>query len=194
MQTKPNQWINMTFELLKQQLYKYTRDTIKSFVRQETIPDYVQIGNEVSAGILWPAGNWSDWKKLGSLLRAASKGVRDATQQSKIVVHITHIDTWSTTKWLLDHIVFEENVDFDIIGESYYPFWDGSLDDVRNSLHQMVKLYQKPIIIAETAFPWTHEDPSKRSVKNTTGFDSGPDGQFNRSKTRHHNKLQMLLS
>ncbi|CAF3952414.1 unnamed protein product [Rotaria sordida] len=117
MQTKPNQWINMTFEQLKQQLYKYTRDTIKSFARQETIPDYVQIGNEVSAGILWPDGNWSDWKKLGSLLRAASKGVRDATQQSKIVVHITHIDTWSTTKWLLDHIVFEENVDFDIIDQ-----------------------------------------------------------------------------
>ena len=177
MQTKPIQWINMTFEQLKQQLYNYTRDTIKSFIHQNTIPDYVQIGNEVSAGMLWPDGNWSDWKKLGSLLRAASKGVRDATQQTKIIIHLTHIDTWSTTKWLLDHIVLQEKIDFDIIGESYYPFWDGPLSDVRNSLHQMVKQYQKPIIIAETAFPWTHEDPSKGSVKNTTGFDGGPDGQ-----------------
>jgi arabinogalactan endo-1,4-beta-galactosidase len=176
-QTKPSKWVNLTFEQLKQQVYEYTRDTIKAFIQQDTLPDYIQIGNEITAGILWPDGKWTDWKKFAILLRAAIKGVRDVTQKPKTILHVTYAAKWEQTKYFFDQVT-NENIPFDIIAQSYYPFWHKSIDDVEKCLIKTAERYKKPIIIMETAFPWIPIDPSNRdSVKNMTGIDGGPQGQ-----------------
>ncbi|CAF1479371.1 unnamed protein product [Didymodactylos carnosus] len=178
-QEKPSKWIELDFNQLKRRLYEYTRDSVQAFVDQETKPEFVQVGNEITAGILWPDGKSSNWTQFGSLLRAAIKGVRDASRQSKIILHITRATNWLGTKWFFDHTITDEIIDFDIIAQSYYPFFHGSLAALNDCLRRTAERYKKPIIIAETAFPWTNLTSSDLLVKNMTGFDTNPLGQVN---------------
>ena len=88
-------------------------------------------------------------------MKAAIQGISDAagTNMPKIVVHIDRGGDWATTEWFFDNLN-QQAVPFDIIGESYYPFYHGPLSNVANCLTNAAKRYAKPVIIAETAFPW----------------------------------------
>jgi len=162
-QTMPAAWTNLTFSQLVQEMRVYNSNSIAAFMAAGAMPDYVQVGNEITAGLLWPYGavpgtNASlQWSQLGQLLKAAVQGIQDAagTNMPKIVVHIDRGGDWATTEWFFDSLN-QQSVAFDIIGESYYPFWDGPLGNVANCLTNAAKRYAKPVIIAETGFPWTN--------------------------------------
>lgn len=162
-QTTPSAWTNLTMTQLASQMLTYNSNTLAAFATAGAMPDYVQVGNEITAGVLWPDGavpgtNASlQWSQLGQLLNAAIEGIRDAagTNMPKIVVHIDRGGDWATTEWFFDNLR-EQSVPFDIIGESYYPFFHGPLSSVVNCLTNAAKRYGKPLIVAETAFPWTN--------------------------------------
>jgi arabinogalactan endo-1,4-beta-galactosidase len=160
-QTKPVAWTNLTFTQLTQQMRTYNSNCIAAFKDAGAMPDYVQIGNEITSGMLWSSGQVSGssntaWSNLGKLMKAAINGIKDAagTNPPKIIIHIDRGGDWSTTQWYFDNVQFQQ-VPFDIIGESYYPFWHGSLDDLRNCLTNAAQRYNKPVMVAETAFPWS---------------------------------------
>ena len=164
-QAVPAAWTNLTFPALVQQLYSYNSNTIASFRAVGAMPDYVSIGNEITSGLLWPYGrvggsyeNATQWSQLGQLMKAAIQGIRDAaagTHSPKIIVHLDRGGDWATTQWFFDNLNAQE-VSFDIIGESYYPFWHGPLASLSNCLSNAATRYHKPVIVAETAFPWTN--------------------------------------
>jgi arabinogalactan endo-1,4-beta-galactosidase len=162
-QTMPVAWTNLTFAQLVQQMRDYNSNCVAVFKATGAMPDYVQVGNEITGGMLWPKGavpgtNPSlQWSQLGQLMKAAIQGIQDAagTNMPKIVVHIDRGGDWATTEWFFDNLN-QQAVPFDIIGESYYPFWHGPLSNVANCLTNAAKRYAKPVIIAETAFPWTN--------------------------------------
>lgn len=178
-QTKPAAWTNLSFTQLEQQMYDYNSNTIAAFKAAGAMPEYVQVGNEIIQGLLWPdgkVGGSSDtpaqWQKLGVLLKAAIRGIRDAAggQMPRLVIHIDRGGDWAGTQWFFDNLR-QQQVEFDIMGESYYPWWHGSLDALRNCLNNAAARYGKPLIIAETAFPWaTNGAP-------IVGINPGADGQ-----------------
>jgi len=78
------------------------------------------------------------------------------------MIHIDCGGDWPITKWYFDHLV-SAGVEFDMIGQSYYPHWHGTLDNVRENLHETANRYHKDIVIVETAYPWKNADAwSKR--------------------------------
>ena len=159
-QAKPAAGTNLVFSDLVLKMREYGSNTIAAFGAAGAMPDYVQVGNEITAGILWPDGantNSAAWSSLGQLLNASIQGIKDAagTNMPKIIVHIDRGGDWSTTKWFFDSLVAQQTP-FDMIGESYYPWWHGSLGDLSNCLTNAAKRYGKPLVVAETAFPWTN--------------------------------------
>ena len=179
-QTKPTSWANLTFEQLTIALYNYTCDTLLAFVEQGTITQYVQIGNEITHGMLWPDGkldNDSNWPQFITLLHTASRAVRSVLDKktTKIIVHITSSTNWSHANYFFDRLI--GTVDFDIIGLSYYPEWHGTLTELRYCLEQLSVTYNKSIFIVETNYPWKEDKYTKKSMKNITGFDETPEGQ-----------------
>ena len=162
-QATPAAWTNLTFAQLLQQMHDYNSNCIATFKAAGALPDYVQVGNEITGGMLWtngavPGANATvQWSQLGQLMKAALQGIADAagTNMPKIVVHIDRGGDWATTQWFFDNLN-AQGVPYDIIGESYYPVWHGSLGSVANCLTNAAKRYAKPLIIAETAFPWTN--------------------------------------
>src|SRR5208283_5460119 len=102
--------------------------------------------------------------QLGQLMTEAIQGIHDASIAAgkpvpKIIVHIASGGNWAGTEWFFDNLE-AEGVSFDIIGESYYPFFQGSLTALSNCLVNTANTFAKPIIVAETAFPWTNTCPA----------------------------------
>lgn len=177
-QTKPAAWTNLAFAQLEQRMYDYNSNTIAAFKAAGAMPEYVQVGNEIIQGLLWPdgkVGGSSDtpaqWQKLGVLLKAAVRGIQDAAGDAppKILIHIDRGGDWAGTRWFFDNLRLQQ-VEFDLIGESYYPFWHGTLDALRNCLTNAAARYGKPVIVAETAFPWSNST-------NIVGIPATPEGQ-----------------
>ena len=165
-QATPAAWTNLNFTQLVQQMRAYNSNAIATFAAGGAMPDYVQVGNEITSGMLWPLGYVSgddptEWSQLGQLMNAAIQGIQDASgaRMPKIIVHIDRGGDWSTTMWFFDNLNAQA-VPFDIIGESYYPFFQGSPASLSNCLNNAAARYNKPIIVAEDAFPWTNACPS----------------------------------
>jgi len=163
-QTKPAAWTSLTFTQLTQQMRQYNSNCIAAFKAAGAMPDYVQVGNEIIGGLLWPDGQVggtndtpAQWSQLAQLLTNAITGIKDAagSQMPEIVVHIDRGGDWGGTQWFFDRLL-QQRVPFDIIGESYYPFWHGSLDNLSLCLTNAAARYGKPLIVAETAFPYAY--------------------------------------
>ncbi|HRI14545.1 MAG TPA: glycosyl hydrolase 53 family protein [Verrucomicrobiota bacterium] len=177
-QTKPAAWANLSFTELEQRMVEYNSNCISSFRAAGVMPDYVQMGNEITSGMLWPEGrvggayeNATQWSQFGRLIKAAIRGIHDASgpQRPKIIIHIDRGGDWAATQWYFDNLQ-RQQVEFDIIGQSYYPFWHGDLNALSNCLHRAAGRYAKPLIIMETAFPWANSG-------NVVGFPATPTGQ-----------------
>lgn len=110
-------------------------------------------------------------------MNAASQTVRSVLKnQTKIVVHVTSTTECPSTKLYFDHVI--GNIDFDIIGLSYYPFWYGNFTVLSFCLEQLSLDYNKQIFIVETDYRWKHDPHWNDSMMNKTGFDETPQGQM----------------
>lgn len=176
-QAKPAAWTNLSFLELEQQLYEYNSNTIAAFRLAGAMPEYVQVGNEIIGGMLWPDGrvggsydNAVQWSQLGRLLKAAIRGVQDGAGAGspKIMIHIDRGGDWGATQWFFDKLL-QQGITLDVIGQSYYPFWHGTFDALGTCLTNTVARYGKPVIVAETAFPWTNSAPIQGIQANTNG-------------------------
>jgi arabinogalactan endo-1,4-beta-galactosidase len=166
-QTIPAAWQSQDLATLTKTVHDYTRTVIQTFARHGTPVDMVQIGNEITAGMLWPLGqiyldpNAPNWADFATLLNAGIAGARAGnprSQQLRIMVHIDRGGDNGGSTWFFDHAMAAGVTDFDVIGESYYPFWHGPLAALEANLNDLAPRYGKDIIVAETAYPWTLQD------------------------------------
>ena len=172
----PKAWQGKSHKELVQAVFEYTRDTIARFRDAGVLPDMVQIGNEITNGMLWPDGKLPDnWDNFAQLVYAGINGVdagRGNGLRPKIMIHIDRGGDLNGTKAFLDKLN-SYDVPYDIIGQSYYPWWHGSLNDLRSNLEFMAVAYQKDIIVVETAYNW---QPGNY-VNKPAPFPESPDGQ-----------------
>ncbi|MDN3678308.1 glycosyl hydrolase 53 family protein [Flavobacterium paronense] len=145
-QTKPIAWQSLSFTDLKTAVTIYTTQ-----IMTEINPDIIQIGNEVNDGMLWPEGKLStNESQYLELVTAATSAVRNKSTTTKIMLHYAGI---SGSDWFFNKVA---NVDYDYIGLSYYPIWHGtSLVTLQNTMNTLGQLYNKKVIVAETAYPFT---------------------------------------
>jgi arabinogalactan endo-1,4-beta-galactosidase len=203
-QNKPAAWTNLDFDGLVKQTETYTANVIKTLKGAGATPDFVQIGNEITGGTLWPDAqvkvplstvkvfsgdvvvivppepydDAKQWDHLIRILKAAGKGVRSVTVPAdhvRIVIHIDCGGDWPVTKWYFDHLT-DSQVDYDIIGQSYYPNWHGTLENLRDNLRETVNRYHKDVMVVETAYPTRDVKPVPAARKNMI-WPMSPEGQ-----------------
>jgi arabinogalactan endo-1,4-beta-galactosidase len=175
-QTIPAEWENLSFTDLKTAVATYT-----STIITEINPDIIQIGNEINSGLLWPQGHLINQEvQCLALLSAASTTIRTKAPNTKIMIHYAGVKA-SDTNWFFNKI---KSVDYDYIGLSYYPIWHGKdLEVVKTTINTLGKTYNKKVIIAETAYPFTlgYNDWTNNIVGLDTqlvsGYPATPDGQ-----------------
>ena len=146
-QTKPAAWAKLPFDQLEKKVEEYTASVIAKFKLANALPDIVQIGNEITPGMLWPDGknnSKAQWDRLAQLLHAGIRGVQTSAGKARkvqIMIHIASGGNWPKTKWFFDNLIARK-VQFDIIGLSYYPWWHGTLDDLKANLRQTAQTYR----------------------------------------------------
>lgn len=147
-QYKPLAWENLNFEELQDTVTSYTSDVILALKNQETLPDMIQIGNEINHGMIWPDGHIGNPDGLASLLKAGVKGVNNIDSSIPIMMHIALGGQNDEAVFWLDNMI-ARGVEFDIIGLSYYSRWHGTLNDLNNNLHDLISRYNKPLNVVE---------------------------------------------
>lgn len=176
-QPTPGAWINLSHRERVKQVFEYTRDTIAAFRDAGVLPDMVQVGNEVTHGMLWPEGKLPDhWNNFADYLRAGIKGVdagHGTNSPPKIMIHIDQGGNIAITKYFFDHLN-RYHIRYDVIGFSYYPWWHGTLMDLRENLAFTANTYHKDIIVVETAYNWR---PARESADRVGPFPETPEGQ-----------------
>ncbi len=156
-QPTPKAWQGKSHADLVKAVFEYTRDTISAFRDAGVLPDMVQVGNEITVGMMWPDGKLpANWDNLAQLVYAGINGVdagRGNGTRPKIMIHIDRGGDIKGTKAFLDRLD-SYRVPYDVIGQSYYPWWHGSINDLRANLEFMAKAYHKDIIVVEIAYNW----------------------------------------
>jgi arabinogalactan endo-1,4-beta-galactosidase len=147
-QTKPAAWSTLDFIDLSDSVYNYTKKIVTRLQ-----PDIIQIGNEINDGLLWPDGKISEsLSNFITLLKEGVQAVRDHAPTTKIMVHYAGP---SAAQWFYQQLQ-NENVSYDMIGLSYYPWWHGKdLVALQTTLNSFGFMFGKEIVIAETAYPFT---------------------------------------
>lgn len=185
----PKAWEQLSTPALISAVETYTRETIAALREGGALPDMVQIGNEIAPGMMFPAGKLPDnWDTLAELLKAGIRGVdagRGTEARPLIMLHIDKGGDVAKTKWWFDNAI-ERGVPFDVIGQSYYPWWHGTLLDLRDNLAFMAETYRKPIIMVEVAYNFRPGE----YIGKPAPFAESPEGQRLFLETIH----QLVLS
>lgn len=147
-QYKPAAWKNLSFEELKKALYDYTKMVMEELKAQGTTPDMVQVGNEINHGIVWPDGNVSNMDQLAQLLCAGTAAVKAVEPKTQMMLHVALGGQNNESVFFIDNML-ARGVHFDVIGQSYYPKWHGTLADLENNLNDLVRRYNKDVIVVE---------------------------------------------
>jgi arabinogalactan endo-1,4-beta-galactosidase len=191
-QRKPAAWVGLPFEVLKDSVHAYTKSVMRALCNQQTLPEMVQIGNEITPGMLWNDGRVGgsfdtprQWSNLGELIKAGVRGVRESCEAGdsvRIMIHLDRGGDNAACRWYFDNLL-SQGVELDVIGLSYYPWWHGTLNQVRANLNDLAVRYGKDLVIAETAYPWTLQwfDNRNNIVGNAdqlhAGYPATVDGQ-----------------
>ena len=166
-QAIPSAWPTALGDLTKT-LYNYTKDVSNQFQAAGIQPSIISIGNEITAGLLWPTGRTSSYSNIAQLLHSAASGIKDSdlTPKPKIMIHIDNGWNWNTQNYFYTTVLKQGTLtasDFDMMGVSYYPFYNSgaTLSALKSSLAKMASAWDKEIVIAETDWPISCPAPSK---------------------------------
>ena len=176
-QNKPHEWADLDFDGLKNAVHDYTAEFLQKMAAQGTAPEFVAIGNEIQAGLLYPDGACADEVRMCALLNEASRAVREAAPEAKIVIHTAGGGDLTLYKWFYG-LLRNNTVDFDIIGVSYYPFWSAvNAASIRTWADQVIDMFDKDMLIMETGYAWNATLPGGNPGQLTN---NGPYAEFSK--------------
>ena len=155
----PKAWANYGIDEMVEAVYTFTKDCLEKSVREGAAPDLIQVGNEITNGILWPVGKLEIDGKRGNydnfcrLIDAGCRACREVLPLAKIMLHLER----SHDKEVYQEFFTEmekHGISYDIIGASYYPYWHGTPDQLMENLNAC-KHFGKEIIVAELGYGFT---------------------------------------
>lgn len=156
-QRKPKAWESMNEAELEQAVYEYTVSVMEAFRKEKVMPDIVQVGNELSNGLLWPEGKTPNYDAIQKFVNAGIRGVRKVSDQTEIMLHLDNGGNNRLYREWFDAFL-DGGEAFDYIGLSYYPFWHGSLQELYSNMQDIALRYGKKLMIAEVSMGHTMED------------------------------------
>lgn len=169
-QTVPKKWQDLSprpsrtgREPLCDSVYMHTKRSLEMLKENGIEPDLIQVGNEITYGMLWDYGRVSptddkNWVNLTDLLKAGTRACREVCPSARIVIHTEHAQSWNATYGYYSRLK-KYGVDYDIIGLSYYPMWHGTISHLNVVLDSLGQYFpDKQIMVVETAAYYSHDN------------------------------------
>lgn len=154
-QVKPKAWEGLSFEELQSALFNYTVDVMTALKNAGVTPQWVQVGNEIPGGMIYPEGSTKNWPQLVQLINKGYDAIKSVNADTKVILHVDRgNDNQRFRSWFDNATKYAAK--YDMIGLSYYPFWlDGkpdytlSIDDLGKNLIDMESRYHKEVMVVE---------------------------------------------
>lgn len=151
-QMVPKAWRNYTLDQKAEALEKFITDSLNEIDPDKDTVAMVQVGNETTTAFIGE----KDKTDMCTLFNAGAAGVRAYNSDVKVVIHVTNPEKGNVTGWA--STLDTNNVDYDIIATSYYPYWHGTLDNLKSEFKTVKDTYHKDVMVAETSYAYTLED------------------------------------
>lgn len=152
-QKAPKAWASYTVSQKETAVYEYTKDALTQMKNKGIDVGMVQMGNEINNGL---AGE-TDWSNKVKLLKQSSIAIKEVYPNALRAVHFTNPEKSGLESWFAEQLNKYE-VEYDVFGTSYYPFWHGTLENLSNVLTTIATTYNKKVMVLETSYPYTSED------------------------------------
>ena len=158
----PKAWRGLDAEAMAQALYTFTKDCLLAAKAAGVAPEMIQVGNEITNGILWPVGRLEqpdgtrgNYVNFCELVDAGCRACREVLPEAKIVLHLERSN---------DKAVYQEffsemeraGIDYDVIGASYYPYWHGTPQELFANLNAC-RRFGKELMVVELGYGFTTE-------------------------------------
>lgn len=152
-QNKPAAWKNHSFEELVSDVYDYTLEVMNGLKAKDISPEWVQVGNEIPNGMLWPEGSTEKFEQLSNLLNSGYDAVKAVFKNAKVIIHLDQGDDINRFISFFDKHKANGGK-YDVIGVSYYPYWvkkdyTETIDNLNNNLIEFIKRYNKEVMVCE---------------------------------------------
>ena len=173
-QRLPKAWESYSLKELKKAVYDYTKSSLETIKKEDIKVDYIQIGNEITNGMLWPYGKLvydektktrSNYENFIAFLNEGIKAAREVYPNAKIIIHLESPHEFHKYEEVLSNLE-KYKVDYDVLGTSYYPYWHGTMDNLFKNIKVINDKYHKPVMICELGYGFTLKD----YMLNNNGF------------------------
>ncbi len=190
-QWTPDAWKSLSDDELVTKMYDYTKETLQVLKDYGAAPDAIQVGNEVSYGMLWGSVGTSTanqkkttytdgWQRFANLYNSASKACREVCPGAKVVLHTELIRNYNLlTEFYTNATTYA--MDYDVVGLSYYPPYHGTIpNQLRNAVRWLKNNKgTKEVWLVEFAYPAQWALPGTTKYDMTSTYPYTDAGQAN---------------
>lgn len=176
-QIKPKAWKDFGVDELEQAVYDFTLENLTKIIESGVNVTMIQVGNELSNGLLWPEGKVPNYDNIAKFVNAGIRACRKVNADIPIMIHLDNGGNNELyVRWFTNFI--ERGEEFEYIGLSYYPFWHGSLDQLEFNMNDIAKRFNKDLIIAEVSMGFTmdsYQEYEKLADSERKGYATKPE-------------------
>jgi arabinogalactan endo-1,4-beta-galactosidase len=165
-------------------LYNYTQQVSNAFQSAGVPPAVISIGNEITAGLLFPTGSTKSYYNIGRLLNSAAYGIKDSSlsPKPKIMIHLDKGWDWGTQEYFYTQVLAQKGLTlgaFDAMGVSFYPFYGSgaTFSALETSLTNMANKWGKQIFVSELDWPTSCPSPAQPFPSDMRNIPFSADGQ-----------------
>lgn len=180
-QLAPKAWTDYSLEEKADAIYNFTLESLKDISSTGAKISMVQVGNETNNAICGENGT----ENMCKLFSAGSSAVRKFAEEVysdssavKVIIHFANPEKGTMTSWAKN--LQDNNVDYDVLGTSYYMFWHGDLANLKSQMRTVQNTYGKDVMVVETSYIYTSADTDGKAngVSTPVGnYEVSPQGQ-----------------
>ena len=158
-QTKPAAWASHTVAQLESDIYAHTKGILDYLKANGVTVTWVQVGNEINSGMLWPEGKVSgttNWATLAAFINNGYSAAKASFPSALVIVHLANGYDDATFRWFFDNLKAAGG-NWDVTGMSHYPAvsgWQTTNNQAYATMQDVVSRYGKPVMVCETGMSW----------------------------------------
>lgn len=176
-QKAPKAWMEYTVNEKMEAAYTYTKESLQAIKNEGIDIGMVQIGNETNNSVC----GISDTKEMCRFFNEGNKAVKEVDSNILTTIHVTNPERGTFSRWA--RILSDNQVEYDVLATSYYPYWHGTLSNLTSEMKKVSETYGKKVMVAETSYAYTledgdgHENTIKSEANLVDGYAASVQGQ-----------------
>lgn len=165
-QTIPAAWTDHSLSALESDVYQHTYGILNYLKSNGVTVTWVQVGNEINSGLLWPTGSTSNFSNVAALTNQGYAATKAVFPSAQVIIHLANAYDDSTFRWFFDNFKAAGGK-WDIIGMSHYPStsnWSTLNGEAGTTMNDMVSRYGKPVMIVEVGMDYSQPATAKSMI------------------------------